>query len=379
MRRALSLCLSLFAVAVPSAQACDCGGCPPTSCGTTSSAAPGSGLLSVRTAGQRGPLQAYDVRSGRRRFALPPGILSADGRLYVSVRTVPRHGSVVRLYDAHTGRPVGGFRYDRKGYFLGGVSPNGRWLALIHQAPHRTRIELVDAQGRERYALRLHGWYDVDAVSNAARRVFLIQYVRSGYLIRRYDAVRRRLASGSLTEKGVPMNGTAWDAVASPDGRRLMTLYLRGNGPEVHALDLVRGTAVCIDLPRGDQWSVQQYTLALSPDGGTLYASNPALGVVATVDLAKKRVVKLVRFLRDPESAALAPSAVTSHDGRTVYFTAGRSLFAYDVAYGRVRGPYDPGAGIAGIAFGRIDRTLLVVTRNGRALRLDAATGRVLR
>src|SRR5213078_3576603 len=44
MRRLAVTVLSFAAVAVvPSAQACDCGGCPPTSCGTSSSASPGGG------------------------------------------------------------------------------------------------------------------------------------------------------------------------------------------------------------------------------------------------------------------------------------------------------------------------------------------------
>ena len=332
----------------------------------------------MRTTGQRGPLLAYDVATGRHRFSLPAGVLAAGGMRFVASRgTADRKGTLVQSFDARTGRLLERWRHAGRNWFVGGVSSNGRAIALVHQVPHVTRVALVDAHGRTLQELTFHGWFDVDAVSNDARRVFLVQYLRNGgYLIRRYDAAQRSLASDVLTEKGAPMQGIAWDAVASPDGHRLMTLYLRGSRPEVHTLDLVRGTAVCIDLPRGDAWSVQQYTLTLSPDGRTLYAANPALGIVATIDLPKLRVVKVVHFLVDPESAMLAPSAVTSHDGRTVYFTAGRLLFAYDAAYHRVRGPYDLGTGIAGIAFDRHDRTLLVVTHTGRALRLDAATGR---
>jgi DNA-binding beta-propeller fold protein YncE len=172
------------------------------------------------------------------------------------------------------------------------------------------------------------------------------------------------------------MQGIAWDAVASPDGHRLMTLYLRGGRPEVHTLDLVRGTAVCIDLPRSDAYSVQQYTLALSPDGNTLYAANPALGVVATVDLPKLRAVRVDHFPAIVETAPLAPNAVVSHDGRTAYFTAGQTLFAYDDAYHVVRGPYGAGAPIAGLAFGKDDKRLVVVRRDGKVVHLNAATGR---
>lgn len=375
-RSAITVLALACLAAVPSAQACDCGGCAPVSCGTTSAAAPG-GLLQVRPGGQRGPLQAFDVASGHRRFVLPPGVASADGRRYFSVLT---HSRGLRVYDAHSGRLLYTSHVIRHGmWYVAGVSANGRRVALAQAVAHLTRVRMFDSARRVIYrTFVLHGWYDVDAVSNDGRRVFLIQYLDSGgYLIRLFDLDRRVLTARRLTEKGEPMNGTVWDALADPSGRRLMTLYLRGKGvPEIHTLDLRRGTAVCIDLPAGDTYLVQQYTLALSPDGNTLYASNPALGIVATVDLARLRTVRVDRFPTFVESAPLAPNAVVSHDGRTTYFTAGLTLFAYDAGYHVVRGPYDVGKPIAGLAFSRDDKHLVVVRRNGKVARLNAATGR---
>jgi hypothetical protein len=379
MRRAVLVVALASLAAVPSAQACECGGCPPVSCGTTSSATPGSGLLFVRPAGQHGPLRAFDISTGERRFSLPPGIASANGaRYFASVQRT----STVRGYDSRTGRVLFTWSQPKVGWFVAGVSANGRTVALTNAKGRTTRFLMFDATRHAAYrAFRLHGWYDVDAVSNDGRRLFLVQYLRSGgYVIRLFDLDRRVLTARRLTEKGEPMNGTAWDAVAAPDGHRLLTLYLRGNGaPEVHTLDLVRGTAVCIDLPRGDPLLVQQYTLALSPDGDTLYAANPALGVVAIVDLRKQRVVRVDRFPTRAESSPLAPNAAVSHDGRTTYFTAGRSLYAYDAAYRVVRGVYDAGAPIGGLAFSRDDKRLVVVRRDGNVVRLNAATGRPIR
>jgi len=380
MRRLVLVILALTAVAaVPSAQACDCGGCPPVSCGTTSTSAGATGPLLVRNFGQSGPLAVYDVTTGRRRFTLPSGRVSADGARYYTARRRDVRTTTLRSYDARSGRLLRTWTHAGGAWRVGGVSANGGLVALVRSASNGTWIELVSARGRVVRRLALNGWFDVDAVSNDGRRLFLVQYARTGYLIRKYDFGRDELAARSLTERGVPMTGTAWDAVADPAGRWLLTLYLRGSGrPEVHTLDLRHGTAVCIDLPGGNGPALQQYVLALGRDGRTLYAANPALGVVASLDLEQRRVIHVAHFRPHPESMSASASAAVSHDGRTIYFTAGQALFAYDAAFGVVRRAAAAGAQIAGLAFGRDDRRLLVVLRDGRSLHLSAATGRRL-
>lgn len=377
MRRLVLAVLSVAALAaVPSAEACDCGGCPPVSCGTTSTSGGDTGPLFVRNFGQTGQLEVFSAATGRHRFTLAPGRVSANGARYF---TAERRGrtTAIRAFDPRGGRLLRAWRHPGPAWRIGGVSANGRMLALVRSARKGTWIELVAGRGHLVRRLALHGWFDVDAVSNDGRRLFLVQYVRTGYLIRKYDFGRHELAARSLTEDGVPMTGTAWDAVADPRGRWLLTLYLRGTGrPEVHTLDLVRGTAVCIDLPNGSLAAVQQYVLALGRDGRTLYAANPALGVVASLDLEQHRVIHVTHFPRRFDPASQSANAAVSHDGRTVYFTTGQALYAYDAAFARVRVAEDPGAAIAGLAFSRDDSRLLVVRRDGRPLWLDAATGR---
>jgi hypothetical protein len=369
----LVLAAALLGLGAPSAAAaCQCGGPPPETYEPTSTIA--GGVLAVRSWGLRGPLVAYDLRNGRKRFALPAGVASADGRRYV-VAVRRRHGTTLRLYDPRTGRRLDTRRI-AGGWNLGGVSGNGRWVGLARPMRGATEIRLVDVVREAGRSVTLDGWFDIDGVANDGERVFLIQYVRAGYLIRFYDLRRRRLAARVLTERGEPMAGIAWGAVASPDGRRLMTLYLRGDrAAEVHTLDLARGTAVCIDLPRGQASALRAYTLALAPDRRTLYAANPLLGVVATVDLRRLRVVRVVHFRPAAGDPAWRAAAV-SHDGRTAYFAAGPTLYAYDAAYRRVRGGYAAGGAVAGVGFGPGDRTLRVVRRDGSSLELDASTGR---
>jgi DNA-binding beta-propeller fold protein YncE len=376
MRRRLTLLVlaaSLLGLGSASAaSACQCAGCPPTACGPT--AGSGAGSLAVRPSGPRGPLVSYAVGDGQIRFALPAGVASADGRRYVTA--VRRHErTTLGIFDARTATAIGA-RTVAGGWNLGGVSGNGRWIALVRPRRGATAVRLVDARTGAARTFELRGWFDVDAVANDGLRVFLIQYVRAGYLIRFYDLARRQLAVRVLTERGEPMQGTAWGAVSSPDGRRVMTLYLRGRSAEVHTLDLARGTALCIDLPRGTLDELRAYSLALAPGGTTLYAANPALGVVATVDLARLRVTRVVRFHPVAHADTASRGAAVSHDGRTVYFASGSGVYAYDAAFRRVRGRYGLGGGIAGMAFGRADRYLRLVRRDGSTVRLVAATGR---
>jgi hypothetical protein len=341
----------------------------------------GSSLVYLRNAGQRGPLQAYGVPSGARRFSLPPGMISANGARYFAL-AAPQGPAMMVAYNARTGHALNTWP-EGTGWSLAGVSANGQRIVLLRWTrAHGTQFRIADGRtGRVLDRLSLRGSYDVDAISNDGRRLFLIQYVRAGYLVRMYDVGRRALAARILTEKGIPMQGVAWNAVADPRGRWLLTLYIRPDGSAaVHTLDLARGTATCIDLPSGDaSWQLQEYALALAVNGRTLYAANPALGVVARVDLNARRVVHVTHFDVDATAAgASSPSAAISHDGRTIYFTAQRTLYAFDARYGRVRGGYDTGGIVGGLAFSGDDRRLLVLRPSGRAIVLAAPTGRRL-
>jgi hypothetical protein len=59
-----------------------------------------------------------------------------------------------------------------------------------------------------------------------------------------------------------------------------------------------------------------------------------------------------------------------------LYFSGGRSLWAYDAAFGVVRGPYATGGRLSGYGFGLGDRRIHALRTDGRLLSFDAATGR---
>jgi hypothetical protein len=117
----------------------------------------------------------------------------------------------------------------------------------------------------------------------------------------------------------------------------------------------------------------------LSPKGRTLIAANPASGIVATVDIRRRYVTRVVHFRSDGYPPAQSELAASSHDGRTVYFTSGPELYAYDAAFGVVRGPYRIGSAIVGLAFTNGDRRLLVVRATRQVAWLNAASGRRVR
>lgn len=379
---------AVSAVTGPATPDSSADGCP-LPCSGQSASPPSSKLLFVQPAGPLGPLVAYDTGTGRRRFALPAGVASADGWWHV---TGARRGDTTRLvrYSVATGRSVRVWSVHGR-WTLAALSPSGRWLALSRRSerPSRTRIAIVDAvNGREGRVFTLRGDFEVETVSADGRRLFLIQHLRSSgsprYLVRLFDLAAARLRSRPLRAPGADtvMAGFAWSGVASPDGRWLLTLYLdtRRRSAFVHALDLARSSPACIDLPSraGSFERLTRYTLTLSPDGRRLYAANAALGAVAEIDLRTRRVARIARFR--PAFAAAPGRAVTlsgtiSRNGRTLYFSDGRDLWAYDAAAARVRGPYRTGGKLLGFGFGGGDRRVFALRADGRMLAFDAATG----
>ena len=387
MRRLALLAILLVVPAASAANGPD-NGCPAPCSGQVSSPVDDR-LLFVQPAGVPGPVAAYDTTTGRLRFLLPAGITSANGRLHFAAHA-GRVGTVVSRHTVRSGALEHSFLLDGR-WRLAGVSPTGRYVALSRRSADRTRtwIEIRSASGRPAHSLDLRGDFEVETVSRDGERLFLIQHLRGDgpprYLVRLFDLARERLASAPLRGKGEPsvMAGLAWSGIGSPDGRWLLTLYLNTSRSVafVHALDLVRSSPLCIFLPTGDSFhELKSYGLTLSPDGKKLYAANAELGAVAEIDLATRKVVRTVRFAgRTSPPSPLSLSGTISRNGRTLYFSGGRDLYAYDAAYGVVRGPYRTGGVIRGFGFGAGDKRVHALRADGRMLTFDAATGRPIR
>ena len=382
MRRPFLLAVLLL---VPAAHAATgpTNGCPAPCSGQVSSPE-GLRFLYVQPDGVGGEVDAYDPETGEQVFSLPPGITSADGlsHLAAAART---HDTVVSRYRVADSTVASLLVVDGR-WQLAGVSPNGRFAALARQTSRGTAVTVVNmAVNRVADRLDLRGNFEVETVSRDGKRLFLIEHLPGSdsprYLVRLFDLSHDRLASKPLRGKGEPsvMAGLAWSGVGSPDGRWLLTLYLNTgrNVAFVHALDLIRSSPLCIFLPSDGAFdALKRYGLTLAPDGRRLYATNAALGAVAEIDLATRTVVRTTRFAATRKlSGPGSLSGTISRNGRTLYFSPGRDLWAYDTAYGVVRGPYRTGGAIAGFGFAAGDRRVHVLRADGRMLTFDAATG----
>lgn len=372
--------LPLFALlAAPFSPGAFADGCPPSTCGTTSYAPAGSDLFVFPSGRQGGPLNVYDLRSGARRFVLPAGMLSADGRAFISAVHL-RGGTRFLRFDPRTGR-ARALRTVPGTWSIVGVSADGRRIARFKFRKHaKGTVLTLDGRGRSQ-SIRFPGTYELESISPDGRRLFLIRWHRSGsYDLQQYDLSTARLSPTRLDDPGEKMEGQAQSAVQTRDGSWLYTLYGKLNGETfVHALDLRTGIAHCIDLPlHGDLASIGATALTLSPDERELYIASPLAGQVTTVDLTTLAVASTVRFRALPPGNFVfgtGPSAAISPNGRMLAFVTAHRLWLMDTAYGLVRKPVRVASTIAGVGFAPNGRRVVVVNPR-RSSFFDAATGK---
>jgi hypothetical protein len=199
--------------------------------------------------------------------------------------------------------------YDGQG---GGLSADGTTLVLNRftraYPPRTTRLAILDTglSLRPRHPRRgephppeaiaqvsLNGHFGFDAISPDGSTIYLIHYLArssgpayiTDYEIRAFDVESGRLLPKPIVDPEEPderMEGLPITRASSPNGRWAYTLY-DGNGKEpfVHALDTVRGSAVCIDLPQlEDRRNLFMFRLRMEAGGRRLAVLNrpPDLG-----------------------------------------------------------------------------------------------------
>ena len=176
------------------------------------------------------------------------------------------------------------------------------------------------------------------------------------------------------------MAGLAWSGVGSPDGRWLLTLYLNTGRKLafVHALDLVRSSPLCIFLPsNGASGALKRYGLTLSPDGrrlGNRYercARRSGRDRPCDAEGCPHHTLCRDTEAQRPWLAHRNDLAQRAH----ALLQPGRDLWAYDIAYGIVRGPYRTGGAIDGFGFFPGYCRVHALRADGRLLTFDAATG----
>jgi hypothetical protein len=114
------------------------------------------------------------------------------------------------------------------------------------------------------------------------------------------------------------MTGRRLATVASTDGQWQFTVYARANkGAFIHALMLGSPISLCLELP-GSGWnsdpSVFRWSLALSPEGTRLYATNGALGLVVEIAASGESSPTILRTRTIPKELLGTPMPVGASD-----------------------------------------------------------------
>ena len=163
-----------------------------------------------------------------------------------------------------------------------GLAANGRTLILAdvpaNLPPRTTRLLVLDtAPLGVRARLTLPGWSTVDAISPDGRWLYLIHYASSNvsdYEVLAYDLPAHKLLAKPIIDprdRDEAMTGFPISRVMGPGGRWAYTLYMRPSRvPFVHALDTTGRRAVCIDLPSLANADIGNAHLGLGPGGTEL-------------------------------------------------------------------------------------------------------------
>jgi DNA-binding beta-propeller fold protein YncE len=295
--------------------------------------------------------------------SLPMGLTTQDHRRLYATTAVGGQ-TAISVYDTRSGARIssfvvaGTYSMDGRGYAGAVLSPDGRWLVLGQATPAAgtSAFALVDTQAHKlAQTIALAGDFDLDAISPGGTMLYLLQNLNDAahhYYVRAYDLTARALLDTIIVDKTeineTKMTGTAVTRQMAPDGSIAYTLYIdpAHNRAFVHILPLGEASndflfARCIDLPAGASANLLHlYTLALSPDGTTLYATNAALGAVSAIslhgqDIFDNRVAATGHFVPTSNGAAQSDSArmlyngaALSSDGQMLYVSGVRGIEA---------------------------------------------------
>jgi hypothetical protein len=355
-------------------------------------------------------LTIIDSVSGAHERNLPPGVVSPDWRtLYVAEQ---QNGTTaLRALDLATGQTTREIQIEgayslpmiTPDSVMGGLSPNGRWLALTAGASSKqTQFVVLDtAFNQPPKRIVLEGHFLFDGLNNNGSSLFLTETVgddpAANYLVRRYDLANGILDPQVIVEKGEeeePMSGVRQTAVASKAGDWLYSLYLdAAHGPFIHALPIDNPQfAFCIDLPtdsKDDSAKQSRWALLLGNDSRTLLAVNGALGLVVEYNVLDgvPQVLRSKSLFDTPDAAgalAAGPDSAASSvatlapDGKTLYALGQRGLLAINMQALTLRGRFLPDWALDGIAISPDSARLYAASAaHGKLVRLDPSAGTI--
>lgn len=244
-----------------------------------------------------------------------------------------------------------------------------------------TLVILEDGVPKPR-TIELDGNYVPEAFSTDGGSLFVVEYLPSrnptSYRVRRLDLLTEEVEGVYTVDQELQdsMQGTARIQAASPDGRRLYTLYTQevagGQHMFVHVLSLDALWAHCIDLPDSFAgFDGRTMTIAVSPDGSRLYVADAASGRVAEADTETLAVTRMAEVpFWSP--GGIAHGAVGPH-GR-LYLAKGTGVVDVDTGTLTAGAPWELEGRISGLQVSDDGRRLFVGLRDEIAI-LDATSG----
>jgi YVTN family beta-propeller protein len=305
--------------------------------------------------GKKTYVEAFDTSSGDQLWSRP-----IEGRF--EVRAVAEDGSVAAL----------GLPRETSGYTIGRPS---------------TTFVLVAANAARPRTITLDGNFEAEAFSTDGGSLFVIEYLPprnpTSYQVRRLDLTTGKVGGVYTVDAELQeaMQGTARIQTASPDGRRLYTLYsLEASDGSlhsfVHVLDLEDEWAHCVDLPHDFRLANEKaVALSVAPDGRRLYVADALSGSLAEIDTQGLKVTRTSEMAlgpwgRDPAHAARGADGM-------LYVGSGTGLLSVDTATFAPGRSWDLDGKIMGIQAGADGRRLYVGLSDRIAV-IDTATGRSL-
>ena len=280
-------------------------------------------VIYLRSVGSYGAasLLAIDARTGETVRTLADGSLTSDrATLYSPEQINGATQTLVHVVDVATSRELRSFTLD--GAYraiwtdsgLTALSRDGSHLALANSpvkidGDWLTKFALVEAStGTTEAVLEVKGQstYGFVAFSPDGRSLYLNQFGEGATKLRVFDVPSATLLPAvAIGGAGLTQNGFRTPGIVSPDGRWLFSLDAgaettnctstdgprctpNGTPPYVLGLDLVSRRAVTVALPieqrSADFEKYLLWSVTVAPDGATVYAINPALGVIDAID-----------------------------------------------------------------------------------------------
>lgn len=270
----------------------------------------------------------------------------------------------------------------------GGLSPNGRWLAVEDFDGTLTRVLVIDtATLTIARHVALPGEFLFDAVDDQAHNLYLIERLGGGqYYVRLYDLTAGALDPNIVVDKSDgsrAMAGIRLSGIPSADGQWLFSIYVRAHqAPFIHALNLDAPFALCLDLPgRGylDDPAEMQWSLAASPHDGRIFAVNAATGDVAVVTDDNGAAPVIARTAHFVSSTGIAAQMRGANDavisGVTLIAGGPTGLTWIDTTSLAVEGRSIPDQGIVSVGLSPDGKHLYAVSADGQIRQVAVESG----